>query len=449
MTRSRTRGAPALLLERYAGRLEYHDPWHHDREVSHLFRGLVDTFEADEALGEPGLGHLRLVDNGAIRRRSPTLEVEQAHAYHLIPAEASKARAVARHMQARGYAREECIAVGDSREDMDAADVVGAFWLVANALERDPDAARGDRAARQRARGRGRPRGGRLRGRGHDARRARSDLDGRSHSRRKKPAAAGRTGARAAARCVRTSPTQSSRGRSPSMRRHSASVTGASTPARPSARASRGTDSSASTAWPIRAGMSAAGTPWASSSPARRLRLWGASAVATRSPVPGQPDQRLRPRALHLGEAPDLGEDVPGGGAGGVEALCLGRAGGERGGVLRRAGELHADRVVRHLAHHARLGEHPRQRFRQPLVGGRGDEARALRSPSRCAWAGPPMQAMRSGAQLLAQEDRRRGAVGRDEPLGQRDDRRARARPAAASPAITSSSPREGTPRNT
>jgi hydroxymethylpyrimidine pyrophosphatase-like HAD family hydrolase len=131
-------GAPALLLERYAGRLEYHEPWHRDREVSHLFRGLVDTFEADEALREAGLGHLRLVDNGAIRRRSPTLEVEQAHAYHLIPAAASKAGAVARHMQARGYAREECIAVGDSREDMDAADVVGAFWLVANALERDP-----------------------------------------------------------------------------------------------------------------------------------------------------------------------------------------------------------------------------------------------------------------------------------------------------------------------
>ena len=48
-------------------------------------------------------------------------------AYHLIPAGASKARAVARHMQARGYGPEECIAVGDSREDMDAADVVGSF----------------------------------------------------------------------------------------------------------------------------------------------------------------------------------------------------------------------------------------------------------------------------------------------------------------------------------
>ncbi|MDX6649818.1 MAG: hypothetical protein QOJ97_1769 [Solirubrobacteraceae bacterium] len=131
-------GAPALLLERYARRLEYHDPWHRDRKISHLFRGRVDPFEADELLRAEGHGDLRLVDNGALHRRSPTLDVEVSHAYHLIPAAASKAGAVARHMQIRGYAPEECIAVGDSREDMDAAEVVGTFWLVANALERDP-----------------------------------------------------------------------------------------------------------------------------------------------------------------------------------------------------------------------------------------------------------------------------------------------------------------------
>jgi hydroxymethylpyrimidine pyrophosphatase-like HAD family hydrolase len=61
------------------------------------------------------------------------------HAYHLIPAAASKARAVARHMRARAYAPAECIAVGDSREDLEVSSVVGAFWLVANAVERDPD----------------------------------------------------------------------------------------------------------------------------------------------------------------------------------------------------------------------------------------------------------------------------------------------------------------------
>ena len=86
------------------------------------------------------------------------------HAYHLIPAGASKARAVARHMQTRGYAPADCIAVGDSREDMEAARVVGTFWLVANALERDPTlAAERARAGADRLRGvrRGGLRGGR------------------------------------------------------------------------------------------------------------------------------------------------------------------------------------------------------------------------------------------------------------------------------------------------
>ena len=133
-------GAPALLLERYAGRLEYHDPWHLQREVSHLFRGVLEIAEADALLAERGHGALRLVDNGAAHRHSPALEAlaDRLRVYHLVPKEASKARAVARHMQARGYDRAECIAVGDSREDLAVAGVVGAFWLVANALERDP-----------------------------------------------------------------------------------------------------------------------------------------------------------------------------------------------------------------------------------------------------------------------------------------------------------------------
>ena len=133
-------GAPALLLERFPGRLEYHDPFHHRREVSHLFRGLVDEDEVAALLAEHGLGFLRLVDNGLVRSRSPALaDLPVVRAYHLVPAGASKARAVARHMQIRGYAPEDCVAVGDSREDLTAADVVGAFWLVANAAERDPD----------------------------------------------------------------------------------------------------------------------------------------------------------------------------------------------------------------------------------------------------------------------------------------------------------------------
>ena len=132
-------GAPALLLSEYSGRLEPHAPWHLNRQVSHLFRGLVDVDQANELLGREGHGNLRLVDNGAISPSETELVLDgRPHAYHLIPREASKAAAVARHMRARGYAPEECIGVGDSREDLDVAATVGRFFLVANALEKDP-----------------------------------------------------------------------------------------------------------------------------------------------------------------------------------------------------------------------------------------------------------------------------------------------------------------------
>jgi phosphoglycolate phosphatase len=122
-------GAPELLLDRLE--IEYHSPWHVDREVSHLFRGAIDARDANALLAEHGHEHVRLVDNGGIDR--PGLR-----AYHLIPRGVSKGRAVARHMRVRGLSPEECIAVGDSREDLSAAESVGTFWLVANALDRDP-----------------------------------------------------------------------------------------------------------------------------------------------------------------------------------------------------------------------------------------------------------------------------------------------------------------------
>jgi hydroxymethylpyrimidine pyrophosphatase-like HAD family hydrolase len=135
-------GAPALLLEHYAGRLEYHEPWHLQREVSHLFRGLVDVTEVDRLLAERGHEDLRLVDNGVVSRRSQDLaHLPHVRGYHLVPASASKAGAVAFHRRVCGYEREHTFAVGDSREDLACAGHVSTLWLVANALHRDPSIA--------------------------------------------------------------------------------------------------------------------------------------------------------------------------------------------------------------------------------------------------------------------------------------------------------------------
>jgi hydroxymethylpyrimidine pyrophosphatase-like HAD family hydrolase len=132
-------GGPALLLERYPGRLEHHEPWHLNREVSHLFRGLVDAEEATQVLADAGHANLRLLDNGVVHRRSPVLDgLEQVRVYHLLPRTVSKAAGVAFHQRARGFDPQRCLGVGDSREDLACAAQLGAFWLVANAVQRDP-----------------------------------------------------------------------------------------------------------------------------------------------------------------------------------------------------------------------------------------------------------------------------------------------------------------------
>ena len=110
-------GAPGLLLDHFTGRLQYHTPWSEGRDVSHLMRGEVDVAEANALLAAAGLEWLRLVDNGVIAAHGVNvpgatfgLGVETVHVYHLMPAGASKARGVARHMQNRAYEVDECIA---------------------------------------------------------------------------------------------------------------------------------------------------------------------------------------------------------------------------------------------------------------------------------------------------------------------------------------------------
>ncbi len=129
-------GVPEMLFEAFPERLDWHRPWHRDRELSLLFRGKVEVDEANALLSERGHSQLRLIDNGAIFRRVDGID-GPAHAYHLIPTESSKAKAVQFHQGVRGYEREECIAIGDSVEDLGVAEVVGRFFVPANGPERD------------------------------------------------------------------------------------------------------------------------------------------------------------------------------------------------------------------------------------------------------------------------------------------------------------------------
>lgn len=130
-------GAADFLLSHYAKRIEYHAPWSNFRDCTPLFRGLVDVEEVNLLLEEryPGLV---LVDNGLLPRKSPTLEVEELRAYHLVPKGVTKEGAAAQDMRLRGFKRSQAIAVGDSAADLPFAREVGAFFLVRNGLYGNP-----------------------------------------------------------------------------------------------------------------------------------------------------------------------------------------------------------------------------------------------------------------------------------------------------------------------
>lgn len=123
-------GVAALLLERFAGRLEPVAPW---TEVSVMFQGSVDVAEVEAFLLEAGFGDLAFHDNGRLRRVLAHLDVPEVRAYHLLPRGVTKASAVRRHRELCGADADETAAVGDSLADLAVAPEVGRLFLVANA----------------------------------------------------------------------------------------------------------------------------------------------------------------------------------------------------------------------------------------------------------------------------------------------------------------------------
>ena len=128
-------GALEALFSAFPGRIERHLPWDSDRLATHILRGEVDIVRAQTVLDQLPLP-VHIVDNGIIHPPRHTLVgVERVHAYHLVPAGASKARAIANDLAARGLPREAAAAIGDSATDLQMAASVGVMVLVANGLD--------------------------------------------------------------------------------------------------------------------------------------------------------------------------------------------------------------------------------------------------------------------------------------------------------------------------
>ncbi|HEY5517140.1 MAG TPA: HAD hydrolase family protein [Coriobacteriia bacterium] len=129
-------GAVALLMERFPGLVEYHDPWNLDREVTHILRGNLPVAEAQALLDTLPLP-VTIVDNGIIHPPRHHLTCDEIHAIHLVPTGTSKDRAIAQYLADRGASRGEALAIGDSAADVAMADATALMACVRNGLD-DP-----------------------------------------------------------------------------------------------------------------------------------------------------------------------------------------------------------------------------------------------------------------------------------------------------------------------
>ena len=179
-------------------------------------------------------------------------------------------------------------------------------------------------------------------------------------------------------------------------------------PAAATASASSGTVSRPSEAWPISAGISSAGVPVPSSSPARRLRPVGRHHRRGQVADPGQPGEGLELGAVRDRVVDALAPDLGGGDPGGVQPVRLGRGGGQRGGVLGGARHLDPDHVGGALADQAGAVEDLAELGAQVGVGGAEDQRGG--AGDRLARRGPGRRGRRSPAPAPARRRTRTGS---------------------------------------
>ena len=129
-------GIVETLLAWSGGALEPYLPWSDGREGSHLLIGQAGD-DAIALVSTLSRGRLRLVDNGSSAD-------DGRRVYHLLPARAGKGPAVARDIARRGADPRACLAVGDSRADLELLGVVGLMAIVRNGVDGDSELA--DRA---------------------------------------------------------------------------------------------------------------------------------------------------------------------------------------------------------------------------------------------------------------------------------------------------------------
>lgn len=128
-----------LLKNAFPGQIEYRAEWNRYRSTNVLFLGEVDLKKANKLLAENGYGDSVLINNGPTSLYPTLLNLDKVYFYNLMPKGVDKSSGVKLDKKIRHFSKENCIALGDSLEDLKIANEVRYFFLMNNNFQSEKD----------------------------------------------------------------------------------------------------------------------------------------------------------------------------------------------------------------------------------------------------------------------------------------------------------------------
>ena len=129
----------SLLKEEFPMQIDYKAEWNRYRFTNVLFLGHVDLVKANRLLEENGYGDYLLINNGPTALYPTNLNVDKVYFYNLMPKGIDKSSGLKLDKKIRHFSIKNCIALGDSIEDLKMAGEVYYFFLMNNNLEEEKD----------------------------------------------------------------------------------------------------------------------------------------------------------------------------------------------------------------------------------------------------------------------------------------------------------------------
>ena len=124
-----------LFKTNFPNKIESKMEWSMYRSFNMLFFGEIDLDVANKLLKSKGYRDLVMVDNGYSLLEDLDLDIGKLHIYNLMPLGVDKAKGIKLDKKIRNLDTGNCIALGDSLEDLKMAGEVKYFFLMVNAFE--------------------------------------------------------------------------------------------------------------------------------------------------------------------------------------------------------------------------------------------------------------------------------------------------------------------------